>query len=235
MKRCTRCGVEKPLDAFGRDRLFADGLRPSCKECKRRADNARRVPRPRRTLAARLWAKVDKAGPVHPVLGTACWLWTGNADAYGYGVLRQTDGRTKLKTHRVAYELAHGSIPPGQGVLHKCDVRRCVNPAHLFLGANADNVADMIAKGRQSHGETHSAALRRALPRGDAHPYRRNPDLIRRGESHPGARLTEVAVRAIRTAGASGGAIPSLAAQYGVSRRCIRDVLNRRRWSHVAA
>lgn len=83
-----------------------------------------------------------------------CWLWTGSTLAhFGYGQIT-SEGKTLL-VHRVAYEQLVGAIPEGINVLHQCDRPACWNPAHLFLGTHADNVADKVAKGRQYRGERH--------------------------------------------------------------------------------
>lgn len=97
-------------------------------------------------LVERFWRAVDKTG--------ACWNWTGSVNTWGYGQIRDEDGKYTT-AHRISYRLAHGSIPPGQSVLHRCDNTRCVNPEHLFLGSQADNMADKTAKGRQAKGDQH--------------------------------------------------------------------------------
>ena len=74
-----------------------------------------------------------------PEPNTGCWLWLGFISPDGYG--------TRL-AHRRAWELARGPIPDGMLVCHRCDVRHCVNPDHLFLGTHLDNMRDMIRKGR---------------------------------------------------------------------------------------
>jgi hypothetical protein len=85
------------------------------------------------------------------VTETGCWEWQG-AKTKGYGMIghgRRSDPGTRVKqVHRVAWELTYGPIPEGTSVLHSCDNPPCYNPTHLFLGTQADNVADMTAKGR---------------------------------------------------------------------------------------
>ncbi len=92
------------------------------------------------------------------VRGAGCWGWTGAENRFGYGVIGTGPASAKPRlAHRVRWELVNGPIPPGLYVLHRCDNPPCTNPAHLFLGTYADNVHDMIDKGRRP---------RRNAPRG---------------------------------------------------------------------
>jgi HNH endonuclease len=87
--------------------------------------------------ADRFWKYVKKENN--------CWLWTG-ATAKGYGDLQVGDKRQRA--HRISWMLHRGKIPKGMFVCHKCDNPPCVNPAHLFLGTNRDNILDCHLKGR---------------------------------------------------------------------------------------
>lgn len=82
---------------------------------------------------------------------SGCWEWTGGRHGTGYGCVPKKDGGGRY-AHRAMYEAAFGAIPKGLYVLHHCDNRLCINPAHLFLGSHLDNIKDMHAKGRQSGG-----------------------------------------------------------------------------------
>lgn len=80
---------------------------------------------------------------------TGCWLWTGRLTNSGYGqIAKSTHG--EWKAHRLFWRVANGPIPGGLCVLHKCDTPACVNPDHLFLGTQADNVQDMMNKHRSA-------------------------------------------------------------------------------------
>jgi hypothetical protein len=151
---CRSCGVEfyPVLTAVRRGRgVFCS---PSCAGrgvMERRM--AGRPPRPKAVPRApfvdRFWAAVDKTN------ADGCWEWTRARFPSGYGKMqleggsRKVPGSRKLEgAHRLAWTLTHGEIPDGLWVLHKCDNRPCCRPDHLFLGTCADNVRDMVAKGR---------------------------------------------------------------------------------------
>lgn len=84
---------------------------------------------------------------VSPEPNTGCWLWTAASTGHGYGLISLSFSKNDL-AHRTSWRLFHGPIPDGLWVLHKCDVPSCVNPAHLFLGTQTDNMIDASEKKR---------------------------------------------------------------------------------------
>jgi hypothetical protein len=87
-----------------------------------------------------IYKKIDKS--------TGCWAWQGNKIPGDYGVLK-IDGK-RILAHRLSWQLQNGLIPPGMFVCHKCDNPSCINPDHLFIGTQKDNMEDCKSKGRNS-------------------------------------------------------------------------------------
>lgn len=101
------------------------------------------------TLSLRFWKRVNKGSP------DECWPWQGPAGNNGYG--KTSVKKRSISAHRAAYQLTYGDIPKGLCVLHRCDVKLCCNPKHLFLGTRKDNSQDCFLKGRTLKGEKHWA------------------------------------------------------------------------------
>ena len=150
--------------------------------------------------AARFWSKVDRSGGPE-----SCWPYLRFCDKDGYGDF-WFRGQNH-KAHRVAYLLTYGEWPEPNGC-HSCDNPKCCNPAHIFPGTVAVNMADRDAKGRH---------------------------WVQHGERHPRARLTEDDVREIRRSHAAGEAsYTMLALRFGVHVQTIAGVVQRKNWKHVA-
>ena len=128
-----------------------------------------------------------------------CWLWLG-ATSRGYGRWR------RFRVHRFVYSMMVGKIPNGMYVCHSCDVKNCVNPRHLFLGTQKDNMADMVRKGRRAP---------------------------TKGEMNPRARLTESEVSDIRFALDNGVTCSELHRWSGIPRGTLEHIYYGRSWAHV--
>jgi hypothetical protein len=137
---------------------------------------------------------------------SGCWNWLGYVQSGGYGQLRINNA--PVSTHRLSWKLYNDQeIPNGLCVLHKCDNRRCINPAHLFLGTPRDNVRDCINKGRNSNG----------FCKGHLH-----------GKKKRVRKLTDDQVREIRATRWK-EPLASVAQRYGVSMACVSTIRRNKR------
>lgn len=138
-----------------------------------------------------------------------CWLWTGSRNKHGYGLISVgAKGAGQLLAHRVAWEIANGLMPDGDWVvMHSCDTPACVNPTHLKLGTQADNMRDMFSKDR-------------------ANPINRP-----QGSDHHATELTDDDVRDIR---ASNLNCVVLGRQYGLHKTSIAKIRSRKTWKHLS-
>lgn len=151
------------------------------------------------SFEVRFWRKVEKS--------SGCWEWTGTLEKNGYGRVRTSNPRRQVFVHRASWELAHGPIPEGLFVLHKCDNPKCVNPVHLFLGTQQDNIDDMRQKGRA---------------------------INVRGERHGRAKITEVQAREILARYAAGGITQqALADEYRLHPIYLNKIITGKSWTHL--
>lgn len=153
-----------------------------------------------RSIEDRFWDNV--------VVGDECWEWAGKLSSAGYGTI-SAGGRkgAHLYAHRVSYTLLVGPIPPGLCVCHNCpggDNRGCVNPSHLFLGTQRENMMDCARKGR-----------------------------IARGERHGVSKLSDVKVKEIRQRVAAGERQATIVREFNLSPATISMVVHRKIWDHV--
>lgn len=146
-------------------------------------------------LVDRFMSKVEKAD-------NGCWEWRSNRNHKGYGMFQKT-GKW-MGAHRASWEIYRGTIPPGMFVCHSCDNRCCVNPEHLWLGNNQENMNDAVKKGRTP-----------------------------KGEESPVSILTDANIREIRRLGAGGMNHRDISYIFSCSPGTVRAVLDGRTWAHV--
>ncbi len=195
MSNCSYAGCGRPVNARGMCHTHymqqrRAGLIPT----------GTRLPAP---VAERFWRQVVKTD--------TCWLWNGDKKSKAvYGQIGMGGKGAPLKlVHRLSYEMHKGPIADGLMVMHACDTPRCVNPDHLSLGTNSDNIRDAVRKGRW-----------KAIPP------------MHCGEDQHNSKLTAEDVIFIR----QNLDIPSkeLAARFGTNISSIQKVRRRKTWKHVA-
>lgn len=139
-----------------------------------------------------------------------CWLWSGCLFGNGYGDFSPTKEKRHILAHRFSYEIHLGEIPNGMHVCHRCDVRNCVNPAHLFIGTAKDNMLDMIQKGR------------------------RTPGPFMYGTTNPACKLSWDKVREMRSLHLK-LTYDQLADKFGVSKSLVGEIVRGRIWLETSA
>lgn len=157
-------------------------------------------PRTRTPIEVRFWRKVDKSGGPD-----ACWPWLGRPGGHGYGELglgSREEGN--ITVHRLSLQLAGVVIPTGMFVCHKCDVKLCVNPTHLYVGTLQDNARDAFARGQ-----------------------------VPRGERHGGAKINVEIVREVRFLLQQGHTQTRIADELGLTRSHVGLIHQKRIWRHV--
>jgi hypothetical protein len=136
---------------------------------------------------------------------SGCWIWSSSLNHDGYG--RIFFKGTRKMAHVVAFEIYREEVPAGMKVCHTCDVRCCVNPSHLFLGTQLDNVRDMITKGRAN---------------------------IPKGSMKKNSKIDEKTAILIKRGLVAGVTPTKLAITLSVSRHIVFSIKNGKSWRHAA-
>lgn len=167
-----------------------------------RRPKSHKKPKPIPTWEGYFKSRVEPSGE--------CLLWTGFRDETGYGRCQAAFAPQIFFAHRLSWFLRHGSLDLSLRVLHTCDTPPCVNPDHLWLGTQTDNIADMVSKGRQ----------------------RRGPNVW--GEDHPHAKLSEQdVIRMRKLRDSTGLAFNKIAKKFGVTTMTAWRACNGQCWGHI--
>lgn len=193
IKKCSVDGCDGEYEALG----FCDKHYKRFKAHGSPDDNNRT----HAPLEERFWRYVNKTD--------GCWIWMGggkNKKGYGQIQIGGKDSKHVL-AHRLSYTMHKGEIPDGFVVMHLCDNPQCVNPEHLQLGTQSENIKQAFAKGRKN-----------AVP---PHKF---------GESHGASKVTETQALEIRNSDQSTAV---LMAKYKVSKSLINKIRSRKTWRHL--
>lgn len=140
---------------------------------------------------------------------SGCWIWNGETNSAGYGTFRDYPSANEMKkkrvmAHRASYKFFVGRIPKGKEIMHKCDIKLCVNPKHLKPGTKKENEADKVAKGRSNRGEQRWSTI-----------------------------LANEQAQNILDSFRAGDSISSLADKFGVSYWIAYSIAKRLRWKYL--
>lgn len=176
---------------------------------------------------ARFWSYVEKQP------GDGCWLWKGSFYPNGYG--RFSFNGAGRRVHRLSYLIHKEFIPYEMNVCHKCDVKNCIRPSHLWKGTQQENMTDMVKKGRSLTGERHPFAGKpEKYHRGDAHWSRQRPDEVSRGVDHGMVKLTPKQILEIRALWKiRWGRQWQIAEKYGIGQPHVSSIVRRAVWAHL--
>jgi DNA-binding CsgD family transcriptional regulator len=148
-----------------------------------------------KTTEQRFFEKVEKTD--------SCWNWKASKNSKGYGLFNY---KKVMTAHRFSWERINGKVPEGLCVLHRCDNRKCVNPDHLWVGTQLENIADRDAKGRQ---------------------------ICPSGESNGNSILKEEQVIEIRKLNSGGVSYYKIAPMFNISERTVSQICRRLTWKHL--